>query len=257
LVAELRANEHVVHVVGLEELRSEHRDMTDALKGLAGYASTVDDAGTVRHVLEDFGLRPGRVVLKEYGGEMYVIFKGTPGQRRFLRGTRYLASNPKVVRFAIGPRGIAKSVRGGFVLTAVLSVGLEVFGYFIRDRSTLHHLLGTITADLVKIGLGSLAAWAVTAQAMGFALVASTAAAPLLIAIVVGAAASLLLNELDASYGVTRALIDGYQRMGVYLGEVRREAREAVQRAERSVGWLERHPRYLPCLFGPCSVRGY
>lgn len=191
------------------------------------------------------------------GGKMYVIFKGTPGQRRFLRGTRYLASNPKVVRLAIGPRGIAKSVRGGFVLTAVLSVGIEVFDHFIRDRSTLHYLLGTVTADLVKIGLGSLAAWAVTAGAMGFAVVASTAAAPLLIAIGVGVATGFVLNKLDERYGVTSALIEGYRRMGVHLGDVRRGATEAVKSVERSVGWLERNPRYLPCLFGPCSVRGY
>lgn len=67
------------------------------------------------------------MVIKEYLGKKYVLFKGLAGQRKALKGRRYLAQNPKVVRMAVGPTGVVKSVKGGFILSAVLSVGIEVF----------------------------------------------------------------------------------------------------------------------------------
>ena len=88
----------------------------------------------------------------------YIIFKGYAGQRTYLRGARYLLSNPNIVRLAIGPKGITDSVKGGFVITAVLSTGIEVANYLLNDTATLHQLLGTVTADLVKIGIASICA---------------------------------------------------------------------------------------------------
>lgn len=136
--------------------------------------------------------------IKTYAnGKSYVVFKGYAGNRQVFKGTKYLAANPKVVRMAIGPKGIAASIKGGFVITFVLSVGVEVIDYLINDKATMSGLLGTLTADFFKIGISGIAA-AITATAIGTTVVfGSIASAPFLVAIAVGVATGLLLERID------------------------------------------------------------
>lgn len=54
--------------------------------------------------MSDIGLT-GRVVLKKVNGKQYVIFKGRPGTRSFFKGTRYLATSPKVVPYGCAREG--------------------------------------------------------------------------------------------------------------------------------------------------------
>lgn len=251
LVDELRANEQIVQIVSLDELAQAWELKRGALKTGVGYASPIMDATLAAKLLSEFGVTAHRVLLRSYAGRQYVIFKGLAGQRRIFTGTRYLAGNPKVVRMAIGPAGVVKSVKGGFVLTAVLCSAVNVFDYFIRDSATLHELLGTLSSDLIKIGLSAIAA-AVAGLAVGSAaVIGSVAAAPLIAAIAVGVATGLVLDELDKRFGATQALIDAYANVGIRLGEIKWEIK-------RNLDFLERNPQFIPCLFGPCSVvRGY
>ena len=251
LVNELKANEHIVHIVSVDRLIQAWETRNGTIKTGVGYASPVMDATLAAKLISEFGVSAQRVLLRTYAGRQYVIFKGYAGQRKILTGTRYLASNPKVVRLAIGPKGILKSVKGGFVLTAVLCTGVDVFDHFIRDSSTLYELLGTVTSDLTKIGLSAIAA-AVAGLAVGSAaVIGSVAAAPLIAAIAVGVATGVVLDEIDKRLGATQALIEAYRHIGVRLDEIKWEI-------NRNLNFLERNPQYIPCLFGPCTViRGY
>jgi len=251
LVNELKENEHVVQLVSVERLIQAWEERKGAIKTGVGYASPVMDVTLASKLISEFGLSAQRVLLRTYAGKQYVIFKGFAGQRKILTGTRYLAANPKVIRMAVGPKGILKSVKGGFVLTAVLCTGVDVFDYFIRDSATLHELLGTLTSDLTKIGLSAIAA-AVAGLAVGSAaVIGSVAVAPLIAAIAVGVATGFVLDEIDKRLGATQALIEAYRGVGLRLDEIKWEI-------NRNLNYLERNPQFIPCLFGPCTVvRGY
>ncbi|QEW07083.1 hypothetical protein [Nitrincola iocasae] len=251
LVWELQQNEHVFQIVELEHLKLEWEHIKESAGTVASYSSAAIDTYTAGQLIREFGLQPERVIIKRYAGKEYVIFKGNPHSRKILTGTRYLASNPKVVRMAIGPRGIIQSAKGGFAVTAVLSVGIEVFDYFIRDSYTLTRLLGTVSSDLIKIGVSAIAG-AVAGLAVGSSVViGSIAGAPLIAAITVGLVTGLLLDRIDSRFGATQALIRAYNDMGVQLDEIRRSV-------NRNLNYLERNPHLIPCLFGPCSgIRGY
>lgn len=223
LVNELQKNEHVVQVISADQLMAEfdyrNIDYKDWAKTLSGYAAPAQDAWLAKTIVKEFGFS-GKVVLKKYGSKMYVVLKGYPGKRTLLTGTKYLTSNPQVVRMAVGPKGVMKSVKGGFVLTLILSVGIEVVDYVLNDTRTLYDLIGTVTGDILKIGVAAICS-AVTAALVGGAIgVATTAAAPLIAAVAVGVLVGWALNKIDDKVGATACLIEMYKQVGIDLEEL-------------------------------------
>lgn len=63
---------------------------------VANYFSATDDAMLIRKLVQETGIR-GRCYFKRYNGKLHVVFKGYPGLRRVLTGTKYGALHPKVV----------------------------------------------------------------------------------------------------------------------------------------------------------------
>ena len=250
LVQELESNEQVIQMVPYDELIKEWQAFKPHAKTLAGYASPASDSFIAAKLLREFGYQSNKVIVKTYAGKQYVVFKGYPGARKIFRGTRYLTQNPKVVRMAVGPKGIAKSVSGGFVLTVVLSVGIEVFDYLIRDTATLSHLLGTITGDLIKIGISSIAAVVAGLAVGASAIVGTVAAAPIIAAIAVGLLTGYVLNKIDNKVGATAALIAAYKKMGKDLKALEYEA-------ARWYDYFETNPGEIMRLFGAPSSYSY
>ncbi len=250
LVQELRNNEHVIQIVPLDDIEKEYLELKSLAKNVAGYVSPFSDSLQAAKIIKEFGISTEKVVIKNLGGKKYLIFKGYSGQRNVLKGTRYLATNPKVVRMAIGPKGIVKSVKGGSVITVILSVGIEVFDYFIRDTATLSELLGTITGDLVKIGLTSIASVVAGLLVGSAAVIGSSVAAPLIAAIAVGVVTGYALNKIDEKLGATKALIKGYEEMGYKLSEMKWEL-------NRELRVLKKKPWLFNCFFAPCGRLDY
>lgn len=243
LVTELQRNEHAVHIVALDDLSQEYKS---AAKKTTSFVAPVLDARSVMKIIGELGVIADKAIIKTYAGKQYVIFKGYAGNRKVLTGTRYLTTSPKVVRMAIGPKGLAKSVKGGFVITVVLSVGIEVFDYFIRDSNSLAVLLGTVTADLIKIGLATIAA-AVAGMVVGAsAILGTVAAAPLIAVVAVGVISGVLLDKIDDKYGATKALIRAYEQIGVNLNMIAGEYRQGINS-------IEKNPQLIKCLFAPCG----
>lgn len=243
LLKNLQDNEHVVQVLSAEQIQQEFEakgiDVTELSKLLAGHIAPGKDALIARTLVKEFGFT-GKVVLKEYAGKTYIILKGLPGNREIFTGTRYLATNPKVIRMAVGPKGISDSVKGGFVLTIILSVGIEVVDFILNDTRTLQDLLGTITGDIIKIGISAICS-ALAAAAIGGAIgVAASAATPLIMAIGVGVFVGWALGKVDENIGATAALIEMYEKMGINLNQTIEEIQSIPYKINYEIYRLER-----------------
>lgn len=237
LLREFQRNECVLQIVAWEDLVKEWDVSKDKTKFAAGLISPSMDAASAIKLIRDVGgVSASQVRFVSIKGKNYVIFKGYAGTRKILTGTRYLTNNPTVVRMAVGPEAIKASAKGGFVLTVILSVAIEVYVQIFSEKAqAISTMLGTITADVLKIGLSSIAGWAAGVAAGGVAIIGGTAAGPFLVAIAVGFAVGLLLDPIDERFGVTKALIAAYARAGVNLKSIQDEATEGIGRLERSL----------------------
>lgn len=248
LVEILQGNEQIIQVIQEDLLLKAWKENKDTLKSAASFTAPTLDISTATKIIKEFGFRPSTVQIKTYAnGKRYVIFKGYAGKREIFQGVRYLASNPKIVRMAIGPKGIAKSIKGGFVLTFVLFSGIEVIDYILSDKATLSHLLGTLTTDFFKIGISSVAAALAATMAGGAIIFGSTVAAPFIVAIAIGIGTGLILDKIDKRFGVTQALIQGYKNIGLDLDKMTYEFK-------RDLRYIEKNPFLINCLFAPCGV---
>jgi hypothetical protein len=212
------------------EIKEIALDTTNSLKKGAGYVPTVLDANTALKLIKDLGFN-GKVVTKIVNGKNYIIFKGYAGSRSLFTGTRYIASNPKVVDMAIGRMGAAKSVASGARITIFLVVPLNVLRFILDDHQTMFHLIGNITSDLVKVGIASAFA---TVAGVAAASIMTLAAGPLIVTVVIGVATGLTLDYLDHKFGVTEKLInsleEGYDNSFGALGRV-------INKIDRTLRW--------------------
>ncbi|SIQ57781.1 hypothetical protein [Marinobacterium stanieri] len=249
LEKDLRQNETVIHVIEALTLTQEYQHTKGNLKS---YTAATLDSITAARIIKELGFSAEKVEIRTYSnGKKYVIFKGYPGERKILKGTKYLVNNPDVVRLAIGPKGIVESAKSGFVISFILSSGLEVFDYLIQDGYTLSRLLGTLSSDLIKIGLASIAAAAAGLVAGSIAIIGSTAAVPLIAAIAVGIITGSALEIIDRRLGATKALIKGYEKIGIKLKEIEYEY-------NNNIALIERKPNLIFCLFAQCpEITGY
>jgi len=250
LVTHLNNNEEVIQIVSVEDLEKEYQELKKNVKTVALATAPVKDSVDATRLVKAFGIRPNKVIMKSYNGKRYVILKGYPGDRTLLKGTKYLASNPKVVRMAIGPKGIINSAKMGFVITAVLSVSIEVYNYLLKDSVTLSQLLGTITGDLIKIGITSIVAAIAGIAAGTVAVIGTSVAAPFIIAIAVGIVIGYVLDKIDDKIGATHALIQAYSKIGIELHKIEYEFSRNMKR-------LEKDPQLITCFFRSCPIRGY
>ena len=178
----------------------------------AQYAATAFDMTLAARLVKDLGHIGGRVRYATYAGRVHVIFKGYAGLRRILNGTKYLATNPKVVQMGVGRAGAVRAIRGGAILTVVLVSAFRVFDYLMSDKQTLTYLLGSLAADFIKVGISAAAAVAAVGVTSATA-VAAFAVGPLLVAIIVGALVGFALDMVDDRFAISAQLIDEMDRI--------------------------------------------
>ena len=104
LVRNLNRNEHIVYIIPMNELELEYETTLDTLREMAKNASIPPSLFTAGKLIREFGYETDKVILREYRGKQYVVFKGHAGNRTIFRGTGYLSLNPTVVRMAVGPK---------------------------------------------------------------------------------------------------------------------------------------------------------
>jgi hypothetical protein len=202
----LERNEERLFVFPLEGLEEEWRQsrLRTAHK-FAGYVAPARDSLTAFKICRELGINGRVAVTTAADSRSYVIVKGYPGVRSVLTGTRYLETNVKVVKLAIGRVGLAASIAEGTILTIVLYVGIDMLEYILEDHVTLTMLSGKLATDLMKVGISSIAA---TAAGLIMGGMTTIAAGPLVAAIIVGTITGWALDEMDKKYGATAQLAD-------------------------------------------------
>lgn len=212
-ISRMNSERKELHILSLEQFSefattlSNHTNMDNA-KFAAGISLQLADIRVANQLIDELGLT-GKAVIKEIQGRSYVILKGYPGLREKLTGTRYLASNPKVVDLAIGTKRVSNAMMSGARLSIFVAVPMTVLQFLISEQSTLLRLVGTIASDLVKIGLSTVIA---SAAGMAAGAITTVAAGPIVAAIAFGIATAITLEYLDRTFGVTNALVNAMEK---------------------------------------------
>ena len=204
------------------------KDYSDNWHTIANYFSATDDAMLIRKLVRETGIR-GRCYFKSYNGKLHVVFKGYPGLRRVLTGTKYGALHPKVVGLGIGKAGVAKSVKGGTIVSVVLLTVWNIVDYVIRDEATLGQMLGGIAGDVSKALIAGGVGYAAGSAAVALGM--TVAAGPLVIAVVVGLGVGWALDALDQKYRFTERL---QKQLDEGIAELDRKKQALIARGKKT-----------------------
>jgi len=204
----------------------------DDVRNIAGQVPVAMDANNIRKLIKDLGIN-GKVEIKTVGGKQYAIFKGNAAKRTIFNGTRYLATNPKVVEMAIGNKGVTNSIISGAKLTIYLTVPLRTLSILLGDQPSMHRLIGTVATDIVKVGIAALVAKLAAAVVGAFV---TTAAGPIVAAVVLGFLTAVALDKLDQKFGITEGMIELIEEaekntFGKLAEQVRRYERNIINQA--------------------------
>jgi hypothetical protein len=204
----------------------------------AEYFAVGTDVALLTKLGRDLRHPLGRVYFKTYGGKPFIIFKGHPGLRKVLTGTRYGVQNAKVVSMGLGRAGVMKSAKGGTIVTCFLLTGYHIADYFLRDGATLGQLLGAIAGDVTKAAIGGAVGAAVGAALVG-TVVGTFALGPLIVAVGISVGVGLALNWLDDRYGLTAKLQVHLDRaIADFERRVEQGRQNLLERGARAAGVL-------------------
>lgn len=207
-------------------------------KFITSYSAAALDVALLRKLAVELS-RSGSIFTKyriqSYGGQAYIIIKGYPGLRSTLNASRYLVTNTKVVEMGLGKLGAVRSIVGGLHITMFLTVGFRAIDTLLRDEATWVDFVGGLAADLVKVSIAGAAAFAAASFVAGGAAVAAVAVGPLFVAILVGAAVGVALEEADEALGFTAAIVGA-------LRESDKAMRDRASELSREWSWYHRSP---------------
>ncbi|GKT21843.1 hypothetical protein [Acidovorax sp. SUPP3334] len=169
-------------------------------------AQGANDALAITKTLNAIGMAGIGSYIKTTATGTYIIIKGYSAQRSSaLQGTRYLATNPKMLQLGLGMKSLQGIAKGGFILGLVVSTGLEVMDFMFNDEKTMYDLVGGIGVEAVKGGLGALVAYG--AAAFVGASMTAVAVVPLGFMAVVALGTGIGLNVLDRRYSIKEKVI--------------------------------------------------
>jgi hypothetical protein len=205
------------------------------------------DLYALTHTLRALGVIGTQVYTKTANDKTYLIFKGYPGLRNLVKGTRFLTTNPQIVQLGLGVRGAANVAKGGFVLGLVVTTGIEITDFILNDQKTMFDLVGSIGYEAVKSGV-------VAGLALGAGLAIgsfiSVAVLPLSVMVFMACAIGVGLNILDNQYDVKKKVLNGLKTLpddvaqGLYrlkgstleqIDQVKANLDRKIQEAERQV----------------------
>lgn len=262
---ELLAHRYVVYLISFEEMdKIIHANKTfatsktklaawDRIKEKAklgaDYFATGKDVLLLNTLLADFGYVSAQAYIKVYKGVPHIILKGRPGFRKIFTAARYRLDNAKVIEMGLGKLGAIDDAEGGGILTIILLTVYRVADYFLTDNATLSQLFGSLSTDIVKVGIatGASIVAATGFSAAGVAMAGSSSAmlaaaggaivalGPLVAVILVGTVTAIVLNKIDEHYHITDhviAALDELSEKGV-RGIIVDKKRELIHAANQ------------------------
>ena len=100
------------------------------------------------------------------GGKAYVILTGTNGLRPVgFQGTKYLASNPKMIQLGLGARNFAGAAKAGAWVGFIFSAAIETLDFIFDDKATVHSLVGGLAVEGFKAAATGVIGYAMAAAA--------------------------------------------------------------------------------------------
>lgn len=211
----------------LEDLVKRNERMKDSIKTeVIGLSLFLKSAKQSVQQIKLLGVM-GRAYHKVGGnGRKYIIFKGNSRARPDLRGTRYLASNPKVACFVVGGREIVKDAMKATKLAVILLVAYDIIRELQEDRFSLASLGVRVFSDVLQAAgsaaLGA-AAGIVAATLFGAPVVLTFA-----IVVAAGFAAGMLFSYVDQRYQLT-------ERARARMMEFEEQARDRLRAVKEFV----------------------
>lgn len=233
----LESQKQEVFIFSLENLAKElmnkaNKTLSDYsfsdTKTLTSYLVPAKDSATIVKILSDIGIT-GSATIKNANGKSYIIFKGYAGQRTLLKGTRYLATNPTIIKMGIGTKGIKSSLAKGSMLTLIVTVPLSIVDICLKDQATMTRIIGTVASDVTKVLLSSGAAGLAAIVAGS---ITTLVAGPIIVALVVGVAVGIGLEALDQKFQITESIIMAIESK---LDEINGNITKEIDKAKRTL----------------------
>ncbi|GKT21893.1 hypothetical protein [Acidovorax sp. SUPP3334] len=168
-------------------------------------AQSANDMIAITKTLNAIGMAGITSYVKTSATGTYIIIKGYAAHRGgALTGTRYLATNPLMIKFGLGIQSLKGIAIGGFILGVTVSTGMEVLDFIFNNEKTMYDLVGGIGVEAVKGGLGGLVAYAIASI---FGGATAIAIAPLVTMAFVAFVAGTYLNYVDEQYQIKSKVI--------------------------------------------------
>jgi hypothetical protein len=168
-------------------------------------STAANDFYLERHILRDFGFK-GKFYVKTTNGKQYLIFRGYKGLRKWYSGTRYKATNPKVVDLTV--KGALKSGLKGNGVTIIIVGAIDFFDWLYSKEN--EHELSVLCASLAMDSLKVVVSNIIAAGAVSFILaifVSSVSALPVCVVVVgtiiIGAVIAVGIDFIDYKIGAT------------------------------------------------------
>ncbi|AVT12345.1 hypothetical protein [Paracidovorax avenae] len=174
-------------------------------------AQGANDAIAITRTLNAIGMSGITSYVKTTATGTYIIIKGYSARRSSaLQGTRYLATNPKMIQLGLGMKSLQGIAKGGFMLGVVVSSGIELMDFMFNNEKTMYDLVGGIGVEAVKGGLGALVAYSLAAMVGS---VTTVAVMPLMVMALAAVVAGFGLNHLDSHYAIKSQIITGLKML--------------------------------------------
>jgi hypothetical protein len=120
-----------------------------------------------RHILRDFGFN-GKFYVQTIKEKQYVIFRGYKGMRKWYSGTRYRATNPKVV--SLTAKGALKSGLEVDPITLVIVGAVDIIPRLLDKDNEIRFsdMCVTLGMDILKAIVGTIIAAGIAAFVLSF-----------------------------------------------------------------------------------------
>ncbi|ENV5997891.1 hypothetical protein ACFJ92_002374 [Vibrio parahaemolyticus] len=116
------------------------------------------------------------------------------------------APTPIIANFAVGSKQVIQSIKSGAIITVVLVSSFRALEHFFSEnnKTTLLSLFGTITSDIIKLGISSAIAAITVKGISGATTIFALTSGPLFLAIGVSLVVGNILNHIDNKYEITQ-----------------------------------------------------
>ncbi|EOI8021776.1 hypothetical protein [Vibrio parahaemolyticus] len=116
------------------------------------------------------------------------------------------APTPIIANFAVGSKQVIQSIKSGTIITVVLVSSFRALEHFFSEnnKTTLLSLLGTITSDIIKLGISSAIAAIAVKGISGATTIFALTSGPLFLAIGASLVVGNILNHIDNKYEITQ-----------------------------------------------------